>query len=145
MILSETTRRGLVSQDKGPICTVEPGTIVFGNTRWKLEPKIPRQISKEKVKAVGAAVAIGVAGTVATPFLIGGAIGALGIAQVGIAGEVAIGSIRAVEAINTITRVSMSSSQLMISQSSQLSSDSSKDYQKTVAVANRPFSAWRSW
>jgi hypothetical protein len=145
VVRSEATGRVLVSQDKGPVCTVEPGTIVFGNTRCKLEPKIPPQIRKKKVKAVGTALAVGLAGTVAVPFLIGGAIGALSIAQVGVAGEVAIGSIRAVEAMNTITRVTLSSFQLMISQSSFLSSNSSSnDFENAVPV-NRPFCAWRSW
>ena len=144
VILSQTTKRVLVAPENGPICTVEAGTMVVGSTRWKLEPKIPRQVNKEKMQAVGAAVAIGVAGTVATPFLIGGAIGVLGVAHVGVAGEIAIGSIRAVEALNTITRVTLSSSQLMISQSSFLSADSERDYENG-GIGNRPFCNWRSW
>lgn len=144
VILSQNTKRVLVAPENGSICTVEPGTMVMGTTRWKLEAKIPRQVNKEKMQAVGTAVAIGVAGTVATPFLIGGAIGVLGVAHVGIAGEIAIGSIRAVEALNTITRVTLSSSQLMISQSSFLSAESEREYEKRT-TGNRPFCNWRSW
>jgi len=144
VILSWNTKRVLVAPENGLIITVAAGTMVNGSTRWKLEPKLPRQVNKEKVQAVGTAVAIGVAGTVATPFLIGGAIGVLGVAHVGVAGEIAIGSIRAVEALNTITRVTLSSSQLMISESSFLSTDSEFDYEDG-AIGHRPFCSWRSW
>ena len=144
VIRSKNTKRVLVAPKHGPISTVEPGTRIMGNARWKLEPRIPRQVNKDKLKAVGGAVAVGIIGTVATPFLIGGAIGALGIAQVGVAGQVAIGSVRAVEAVNTFTRVTLSSSQLMISQSSSLSSDSKNEIE-SVKEMNRPFCAWRSW
>lgn len=144
VILSLYTKRVLVAPEQGTICTVEAGTMVMGTTRWNLEAKIPRQVNREKMQAVGTAVAIGVAGTVATPFLIGGAIGVLGVAHVGVAGEIAIGSIRAVEALNTITRVTLSSSQLMISQSSCLSAESEREYEKRT-IGSRPFCNWRSW
>mmetsp|Transcript_1759 Transcript_1759/g.2724 ORF Transcript_1759/g.2724 Transcript_1759/m.2724 type:complete len:580 (+) Transcript_1759:51-1790(+) len=142
VVKSVTTQRVLV-MDQGSIGTVPSGTMVHGNTRWKLEPKLPRQINKEKLQAVGGAVAIGVLGTVATPFLIGGVVGALGVAQVGIAGNIAIGSIRAVEAVNTVTRVTLSSSQLVISKSSLWSTESSKYL--LGENQNRPFCAWRDW
>jgi len=148
VIQSHAMGRILVVPDRGSICTVEAGTTLQGNTRWKLEPKLPPQVNKKKMQAVGAAVAIGVVGTVATPFVIGGAIGMMGVAEVGLAGHIAIGSIRAAEAVNTITRVTLSSSQLLSSQSSFLEApsessrynDASKD-----ATASRPFCSWRSW
>lgn len=62
---------------------------------------MPLQINTEKLKHVDGAVAIGVIGTVATPFLIGGAVATMGIAQIGVA-------VQALEAIKTITRVTMS-------------------------------------
>jgi hypothetical protein len=148
LIRSFNTQRVLVATGKGSVSTVPPGTVVHGNTRWHLEPKIPRQINKEKLQKVGGAVAIGIIGTVATPFVIGGAIGALGVAQVGVAGNIAIGSVRAVEAINTITRVTLSSSQLVIRQSSLLSSDARLCIVEDENAGNglkRPFCDWRSW
>jgi hypothetical protein len=152
VVRSYNTQRLLVTSDKeGTDSTVAPGTIVHGNTRWQLQPTIPRQINKDKLQAVGGAVAIGVIGTVAAPLLIGGVVGALGIAQVGVAGNIAIGSIRAVEAVNTITRVTLSSSQLMISQSSTHLSDSKhgsayeEEEDQEDDYRNRPLCAWRSW
>jgi hypothetical protein len=96
-------------------------------------------------------VAIGVIGTVATPFLVGAAVGATGIAQVGIAGNIAIGSVRAVEVIKTITRVTMSSSQLMIRESSSISpSANKKEVEENNAdehsgLVQRRYSDRRSW
>lgn len=136
----QSTQRVLVAPEKGPMCTVVPGTVVKGCTRWKLEPKTPRQVNREKLSAVGAAVAIGVTGTLAT----GGAFGLLGLAHVGIAGEILAGSVRTLEVMNTVTRISLSSSQLILSQSSFLSVDSKSDYESET-ILNRPFSAWRSW
>ena len=144
ILRSQVTKRVLVAPESETICTVEPGTMVQGITRWKMEAKLPRQVNKEKMQAVGSAVAIGVVGSVATPLFIGSAIGALGVAHVGVAGEIAIGSIRAVEVLNTITRVTLSSSQLMITQSALLSADSDCD-DDDGAMVNRPFCNWRSW
>ncbi|CAB9514052.1 expressed unknown protein [Seminavis robusta] len=143
------TKRVLVAPDKGPVSTVEPGTIVHGNTRWRLEPKTPRQVSKEKLQGVGGAVAVGIIGTVATPLLIG----AIGIGSIGVAGQVAIGSIRAVEALNTVTQVTLSSSQLMIGDSSSTFLSSADSTSRLVGSAGndggknktRPFCSWRSW
>ena len=105
------------------ITTVKPGTFVQGTTRWILEPKLPRRVNKEKIQAVGAAVVIGVATSVVTPFVIGGAIGIVGVAQVGVAGQVAIGSIRTAETLSTLARLTLSSSELVSRQSSMMRKD----------------------
>jgi hypothetical protein len=143
-LVSQAHQRVLVCPEKAPICTVLPGTKVMGTTRWKLEPKIPKQMSKEKMQAVGAALAIGLATTVATPFVIGGAIGVIGITQIGVAGQVAIGSIRAAEALSTITRLTLSSSELMSRQPSMVRGDSIENAEG-ASIGNRPFCSWRSW
>lgn len=143
-LVSQAHQRVLVCPVNAPICTVMSGEVVVGNTRWLLEPKIPRQVSKEKMQAVGAAVAIGVATTVATPFVIGGAIGIIGITQVGIAGQVAIGSIRAAEALSTLTRLTLSSSLLMSRQPSIAQGDSIESTD-SASIGNRPFCSWQSW
>jgi hypothetical protein len=162
IVLSKATQRVLVAPNEGPIKTVPSGTIVKGSTRWMLEPRMPRQVNKEKMTAIGAAVGIGVATTVATPFIIAGAVGILGVAQVGIVGQVAIGGIRAAEALSTITRVTCTSSQLVKSQSAMASSrsltatmrtgstleeidDVDENINRTRARCNLSFSSWRKW
>ena len=68
-------------------------------------------------------VVIGVATSVVTPFVIGGAIGIVGVAQVGVAGQVAIGSIRTAETLSTLARLTLSSSELVSRQSSMMRKD----------------------
>mmetsp|Transcript_25749 Transcript_25749/g.60990 ORF Transcript_25749/g.60990 Transcript_25749/m.60990 type:complete len:645 (+) Transcript_25749:283-2217(+) len=159
VVLSKATQRVLVAPNEGPIKTVPSGTVVKGSTRWMLEPRMPRQVNKEKMAAVGTAVGIGVATTVATPFIIGAAVGIMGVAQVGIAGQVAIGGIRAAEALSTITRVTCTSSQLVQSQSEMASSRTLSDSLQTGSVKDidttdidrartgrrLSFSSWRKW
>eukprot|EP00547_Thalassionema_nitzschioides_P001877 CAMPEP_0194200316 /NCGR_PEP_ID=MMETSP0156-20130528/972_1 /TAXON_ID=33649 /ORGANISM="Thalassionema nitzschioides, Strain L26-B" /LENGTH=572 /DNA_ID=CAMNT_0038925293 /DNA_START=61 /DNA_END=1779 /DNA_ORIENTATION=- len=156
VLISKMHQRVLVCP-KGPdsICTVLPGTILEGgSTRWTLEPKTPRQVTKEKIHAVGAAALLGVATSVATPLVFGATIGIVGITQIGWAGQVAMGSIRAIEATATITRVTLSSSQLMRRNSSStvFSKSSStarerenNDMSENTSIQNRPFCDWRSW
>ena len=128
---------------------------------WRLDPKIPRQITKEKMTAVGAAVAIGVATTVATPLVLGSAIGVVGVTEISVAGRVAMGSIRAAEAISTVSRIAVTSSSFIEQQSiSSILAASGKNATKKVGKrdetkandepssstnSNRPFCEWRSW
>lgn len=142
VLISHVHERVLVCPEKGSICTVAPGTIVTGSTRWRLQPKIPRQVTREKMQAVGAAALVGIATSVATPLVLGAVVGLIGITQVGIAGQVAIVSVRAAEAISTFTRVTLSSSQLVVTESNVLSSDATNN---DNAIGNRPFCAWRTW
>lgn len=159
-IVSRTTQRVLVAatenqnKDSDVLFTAVPGTRVQGVTRWRLEPVIPRQVTKEKMQAVGTAVAIGVATTVATPLIIGGAVGLIGIAQVGVAGQVAIGSIRAAEAISSISRVTISSTELVstpvtdpgaVVRTSTEETHKDTGEQSYLPCISKPFSAWRSW
>jgi len=185
LLRSHATRRILViasskSGGDGPfVTTINQDVINYDENLivdtccWKLEPKIPRRVSKDKIITLGGAVAIGIVGTVATPFLLGGAIGALGIAQAGLMGHVAIGSVKAVETISTVRRVTLSSAQLLTknakSTSSPANSSSSNNKQDNEEEEeeeetkhqsndddsnndndkgnynNRPFYAWRSW
>ena len=140
---------------------------------WKLEPKVPRKVNEEKMKALGFAISIGLATTLATPVLMGGAIGIIGITEVGVAGQAIMGSIRAAEAISTLTRLTVSSSNLISTQSSlhnQLGNGSNSNNNNTNndggkskdtgcgsstrnidnggkngSIKNRPFCSWRSW
>lgn len=139
-------QRVLVCTDNGCAHTVLPGTpVAIGCiARWRLEPKTPRQVNKHKVQALGTAIAIGVATTVATPFVIGGAIGIIGVTQVGVAGQVAIGGIRAAEAISSITRLTARSSDL-IARRPSVADSKSHITGNDRAISNRPFCSWRSW
>ena len=130
---------------------------------WKLEPKVPRKVNEEKMKALGVAISIGLATTLATPVLMGGAIGIIGITEVGVAGQAIMGSIRAAEAISTITRLTVSSSNLISTQSSSLhdqlgnnngnKSDTGGGSTRNIdnggskngSIKNRPFCSWRTW
>ena len=144
VLVSQVHERVLTCAENGSLITIRPKETSTGMF-WKLEPKVPRQVTKEKMKAVGLAVTIGVATTLATPIVLGGAIGLIGITEVGAAGHAVIGSIRAAEALSTIGRVTDSSSQLLRSESSVLSCDGKTIDSKDSEIGNRPFCAWSSW
>ena len=142
--MSQVHKRILGCSDNRNLVTVLPTESSTGMF-WRLEPKLPRQVTQEKMKAVGIAVGIGVATTLATPIVLGGAIGLIGITEVGVAGHAVIGSIRAAEALSTIRRVTDSSSRLLRSESSVLPGDEKAGDSGDNAIRNRPFCAWSSW
>jgi hypothetical protein len=136
VLVSQLRKRVLVcnkQENNFIISTVPPPlTTTSGDVSpsalWRLDPKMPRQVTKEKMKAVGTAAALGVATTpVATPLVLGGVVLIIGITKVGVAGHVAVGSIRVAKALSTISRITFSSSQLVShSQSSLLASSTKK-------------------
>lgn len=152
VLISTTHQRVLVCPQDHGIATVLPGTMVTGgSTRWRLDPKTPRQVTKEKIQALGGAALLGVATSVATPLVFGGLVGA---ASVGWAGQVAMGSIRAIEAAATITRVTLRSSQILQRNSSRSVASTSTIWNSQKGaksddddhwIRNRPFCDWRSW
>jgi hypothetical protein len=125
-----------------PLLTTTSGD-VSPSALWRLDPKAPHQVTKEKMKAVGTVVALGVATTVATQLVLGGVVWIIGITEVGVAGHVAVRSIRAADALSTISRLTFSSSQFVShSQSSLLASSTKKmegEPSRQARIGNRPF------
>mmetsp|Transcript_24711 Transcript_24711/g.34866 ORF Transcript_24711/g.34866 Transcript_24711/m.34866 type:complete len:350 (+) Transcript_24711:1-1050(+) len=145
LLRSITHNRYLACSDGSTLCTVTEDDISCSAKLWSLEPCLPRQVTKDKLKAVGTAFTVGVATTIVCPVLITGAVGVMGIAEAGVAARVVTGSIRAAETLSSITRVAVSSSNFFRSASSILSDDSRAENDTNNSIANRPFCGWNSW
>eukprot|EP00565_Helicotheca_tamesis_P006293 CAMPEP_0185725084 /NCGR_PEP_ID=MMETSP1171-20130828/1407_1 /TAXON_ID=374046 /ORGANISM="Helicotheca tamensis, Strain CCMP826" /LENGTH=537 /DNA_ID=CAMNT_0028393105 /DNA_START=225 /DNA_END=1838 /DNA_ORIENTATION=- len=94
VILSKVHGRKLSSNDKKQLCTVLENDSC--SSTWHLGPCMPETITGKQMWIKGLGIAVGAAATVAAPFAVMGAVGAMGFTAGGIAsGSVAAGMMSA--------------------------------------------------
>jgi hypothetical protein len=108
-------------------------------SKWQLKPVLPRQVNASKLQTLAVATTAAVATTVALPFVLGGAMAMLGIAEAGIAAEVIAGGIVAAEAMVDIVVVSATARTLLHNVNVGLEDD------REDTNGMRPFCSWRGW
>jgi hypothetical protein len=124
------------------LCTTEPtneNDDDDATSKWQLKPVLPRQVNASKLQKLALATTAAVATTVALPFVIGGGLAMLGIAEVGIAAEVITGGIVAAEAMVDIAVVGTTARTLLHNVNVGLEDD------RENMNGMRPFSSCRDW
>uniref|UniRef100_A0A7S4HMR6 Fascin domain-containing protein n=1 Tax=Odontella aurita TaxID=265563 RepID=A0A7S4HMR6_9STRA len=112
--------------------------------KFRLDPSLPRQVNATKLKTFGIATAVAVGTTVAVPFAIGGAVAALGVAEMSVAAEAVAIGFTAAEAAANVAAVIVTARTLMTEVAVGMDDDRDEDDGMGDAV-KRPFCDWRTW
>lgn len=134
--------RLLATNEEGNLCTIAPEGEALTSTRvlWNLEPRLPRQVNSSKMKKLAICSTFAIGTTVAAPFVISGAIGILGVAEVGFAAELIAGVGLAAEAMSSVALVASTARTLM--NSAEVGVEESEEGKSSQ---NRPFCEWQNW
>jgi len=150
ILLSHVHKRILSIHPNGEICTIQvPPSIsseLSPRITWNLLPKLPRQINAAKMKTLAIASTAAIATTVAAPFVLSGAVGLLGIAEVGLAAEIVAGVGLAAEAMASVAIVGSTARSLMHSANvGTKEEEGDEETEKKKVNHHRPFCAWTIW